>query len=232
MSPIHPSRKKYDLYEIFQTSGRIVCPGRFCGLQGTVPLWQRDPRGIAFLWQGNQRGDRVPLCGWNPREGETLFGTRLSIRKSSVLYLCIRLTSERKVHVGFPLPETYMDWNFLTAAGQKDFARQSRSWWSRTACEGIIRSKIRTGLRRMQRYIHPRSIATALDSMRIFVSKLKADISDRLYCLRCPLFSCRFLLIKMVSLFMKIQFRIIHWRKTRRWIIRRWIIHQWKTRHN
>ena len=45
--------------------------------------------------RGSPEWNSVPLGGRFPKEGSAFLGTRLSLGKSSVLYLCFRLTLER-----------------------------------------------------------------------------------------------------------------------------------------
>lgn len=75
--------------------------------------YESAPKGLAILalghpigassipvGKGSLEGNSVPLGGRFPKEGSAFLGTRLSLGKSSVLYLCSRLTSERRILFG------------------------------------------------------------------------------------------------------------------------------------
>ena len=63
----------------------------------------RSPFGSGFsigassipVGKGRPEGNSVPLGGRFPKEGGAFLGTRFSVGKSSVLYLCFRLTPGR-----------------------------------------------------------------------------------------------------------------------------------------
>ena len=66
--------------------------------RGAKPLWLWvHPIGASSIHvgKGSLEGNSVPLGGRFPKEGSAFLGTRLSLGKSSVLYLCFRLTRER-----------------------------------------------------------------------------------------------------------------------------------------
>ena len=65
--------------------------------RGKAPLALGHPIGASSIpvGKGSLEGNSVPLGGRFPKEGSAFLGTRLSLGKSSVLYLCFRLTRER-----------------------------------------------------------------------------------------------------------------------------------------
>ena len=68
------------------------------GVQGgKAPLALGHPIGASSIpvGKGSLEGNSVPLGGRFPKEGSAFLGTRLSLGKSRVLYLCCRLTRER-----------------------------------------------------------------------------------------------------------------------------------------
>ena len=85
--------------------GALLCRSRMdshCtdrrGVQrGKAPLALGHPIGASSIpvGKGSLEGNSVPLGGRFPKEGSAFLGTRLSLGKSSVLYLCFRLTPGR-----------------------------------------------------------------------------------------------------------------------------------------
>ena len=72
-----------NLYACFTCSGR-----------SSPIVWKSD--GWPLHGQaGSPEGNSVPFGGRFPKEGSAFLGTRLSLGKSSVLYLCFRLTPGR-----------------------------------------------------------------------------------------------------------------------------------------
>ena len=76
---------------------------------------------------GKSRGGRDHLVGGVQRRAKPNFGARFSAGKSSVLYLRIRLTSERSVCDCFPMPKTGAEKNFPAAAEREDFEPHQRA---------------------------------------------------------------------------------------------------------
>lgn len=67
-------------------------------LEGRSPFGSGFPIGASSTPVGKgspPEGNGVPLDGRFPKEGSAFLGTRLSLGKSSVLYLCFRLTPGR-----------------------------------------------------------------------------------------------------------------------------------------
>jgi hypothetical protein len=77
--------------------GYSHCTDRWAVQRGKVPLALSHPIGASSIsvGKGSPEGNSVPLGGRFPKEGSAFLGTRLSLGKSSVLYLCFRLTPER-----------------------------------------------------------------------------------------------------------------------------------------
>lgn len=73
--------------------------------------------------KGSLEGNSVPLGGRFPKEGSAFLGTRLSLGKSSVLYLCFRLTLERGWLRHLLCGQIAVDRHFLATVGQADFVR-------------------------------------------------------------------------------------------------------------
>ena len=73
------------------------CTDRRGVQRGKAPLALGHPIGASSIpvGKGSLEGNSVPLGGRFPKEGSAFLGTRLSFGKSSVLYLCFRLTRER-----------------------------------------------------------------------------------------------------------------------------------------
>ena len=73
------------------------CTDRRGVQRGKAPLALGHPIGASSIpvGKGSLEGNSVPLGGRFPKEGSAFLGTRLSLGKSSVLYLCFRLTRER-----------------------------------------------------------------------------------------------------------------------------------------
>ncbi len=73
------------------------CTDRRGVQRGKAPLALGHPIGASSfpVGKGSLEGNSVPLGGRFPKEGSAFLGTRLSLGKSSVLYLCFRLTLER-----------------------------------------------------------------------------------------------------------------------------------------
>ena len=73
------------------------CTDRRGVQRGKAPLSLGHPIGASSIpvGKGSLEGNSVPLGGRFPKEGSAFLGTRLSLGKSSVLYLCFRLTRER-----------------------------------------------------------------------------------------------------------------------------------------
>lgn len=73
------------------------CTDRRGVQRGKAPLALGHPIGASSIpvGKGSLEGNSVPLGGRFPKEGSAFLGTRLSLGKSSVLYLCFRLTLER-----------------------------------------------------------------------------------------------------------------------------------------
>ena len=73
------------------------CTDRRGVQRGKAPLALGHPKGASSIpvGKGSLEGNSVPLGGRFPKEGSAFLGTRLSLGKSSVLYLCFRLTRER-----------------------------------------------------------------------------------------------------------------------------------------
>ena len=97
--------KPLGLFYLFRAGAYLSCGSRMdrhCmdrrGVQrGKAPLALGHPIGASSIpvGKGSLEGNSVPLGGRFPKEGSAFLGTRLSLGKSSVLYLCFRLTRER-----------------------------------------------------------------------------------------------------------------------------------------
>ena len=126
--------------------------------RGAKPLWLWvHPIGASSIHvgKGSLEGNSVPLGGRFPKEGSAFLGTRLSLGKSSVLYLCFRLTRER-------------GWRRTLRCGrvwQQTLFRGSRTGGfcdvSYSTNAGFLRSKNPAGRKRRQRYIKPPSRRSA-----------------------------------------------------------------------
>ena len=133
------------------------CTDRRGVQRGKAPLALGHPIGASSIpvGKGSLEGNSVPLGGRFPKEGSAFLGTRLSLGKSSVLYLCFRLTRER-------------GWRRTLRCGrvwQQTLFRGSRTGGF---CDGGLRHKRRifekqnpTGRKRRQRYIKPPSRRSA-----------------------------------------------------------------------
>ena len=129
------------------------CTDRRGVQRGKAPLALGHPIGASSIpvGKGSLEGNSVPLGGRFPKEGSAFLGTRLSLGKSSVLYLCFRLTREG-------------GWRHTLRCGrvwQQTLFRGSRTGGF---CDGGLRHKRRifekqnpTGRKRKQRYIKPPS---------------------------------------------------------------------------
>ena len=84
---------------------------------------------------GCPEGNSVPLGGRFPKEGSAFLGTRLFLGKSSVLYLCFRLTLERGWLRYLLCGQIAVDRHFLATVGQADFVQ------TRTKSEFAHRAK-------------------------------------------------------------------------------------------
>ena len=73
------------------------CTDRRGVQRGKAPLALGHPIGASSIpvGKGSLEGNSVPLGGRFPKEGSAFLGTRLSHGKSSVLYICFRLTPGR-----------------------------------------------------------------------------------------------------------------------------------------
>ena len=73
------------------------CTNRWGIQRSAVTLALGHPIGASSIpvGKGSPERNSVPLGGRFPKEGSAFLGTRLSLGKSSVLYLCFRLTPER-----------------------------------------------------------------------------------------------------------------------------------------
>ncbi len=133
------------------------CTDRRGVQRGKAPLALGHPIGASSIpvGKGSLEGNSVPLGGRFPKEGSAFLGTRLSFGKSSVLYLCFRLTRER-------------GWRHTLRCGrvwQQTLFRGSRTGGfcdvSYSTNAGFLRSKIRLAGKRRQRYIKPPSRRSA-----------------------------------------------------------------------
>ena len=127
------------------------CTDRRGVQRGKAPLALGHPIGASSIpvGKGSLEGNSVPLGGRFPKEGSAFLGTRLSLGKSSVLYLCFRLTRER-------------GWRRTLRCGrvwQQTLFRGSRTGGF---CDGGLRHKRRifekqnpTGRKRKERHIKP-----------------------------------------------------------------------------
>ena len=98
------------------------CTDRRGVQRGKAPLALGHPIGASSIpvGKGSLEGNSVPLGGRFPKEGSAFLGTRLSLGKSSVLYLCFRLTQERGGDVLSNGAECGGK-RFFAAVGQADF---------------------------------------------------------------------------------------------------------------
>ena len=73
------------------------CTDRRGVQRGAAPLALGYPIGASStpVGKGSPEGNSVPLGGRFPKEGNAFLGTRFSVGKSNVLYLCFRLTPGR-----------------------------------------------------------------------------------------------------------------------------------------
>ena len=108
--------------------------------------WQRK--------QGVSKGEYLLGSGFPIGASSIPVGTRLSLGKSSVLYLCFRLTLERGWLRHLLCGQTAVDRHFSAAVGQADFVR------IRTK-PGFAQGQNPTGRKRNQRYISIPRPATA-----------------------------------------------------------------------
>ena len=101
------------------------CTDRRGVQRGKAPLALGHPIGASSIpvGKGSLEGNSVPLGGRFPKEGSAFLGTRLSLGKSSVLYLCFRLTLERGWLRHLLCGQIAGDSHFSAAVGQADFVR-------------------------------------------------------------------------------------------------------------
>lgn len=99
------------------------CTDRRGVQRGKAPLALGHPIGASSIpvGKGSLEGNSVPLGGRFPKEGSAFLGTRLSLGKSSVLYLCSRLTSERGWLRHLLCGKIAAGRHFPAAVGQADF---------------------------------------------------------------------------------------------------------------
>ena len=93
--------------------------------RGKAPLALGHPIGASSIpvGKGSLEGNSVPLGGRFPKEGSAFLGTRLSLGKSSVLYLCFRLTLERGWLRHLLCGQIAVNRHFSAVVGQADFVR-------------------------------------------------------------------------------------------------------------
>ena len=101
------------------------CTDRRGVQRGKAPLALGHPIGASSIpvGKGSLEGNSVPLGGRFPKEGSAFLGTRLSLGKSSVLYLCFRLTPGRGWLRHLLCGQIAVDRHFLATVGQADFVR-------------------------------------------------------------------------------------------------------------
>ena len=99
------------------------CTNRWGIQRSAVTLALGHPIGASSIpvGKGSPEGNSVPLGGRFPKEGSAFLGTRLSLGKSSVLYLCFRLTPGRGWLQHLQSEPMTVDRRFPVAVGQADF---------------------------------------------------------------------------------------------------------------
>lgn len=126
------------------------CTDRRGVQRGKAPLALGHPIGASSIpvGKGSLEGNSVPLGGRFPKEGSAFLGTRLSLGKSSVLYLCSRLTSERGWLRHLLCGQIASGRHFAAAVGQTDFVTAVLPQMQDFESQNL------SGRRREQRYIY------------------------------------------------------------------------------